>query len=205
MPWGQGWGGFWTTTDSVYGENPLDPETRWDQTMRPPLVNDPEFQVWRTVIGAAVRELAESSWLVRWRTKSIVTALGAHLEAHGKGLLLRPSGWSDERYRNVLIPIEGVFGTNRPPSATKALAAGLVNGAQTWKVTRADPLTYVVYFFELTENEAKTYFSVLSLGRPTAVRFVLVYSPEPESGTFILGSSLLGSGDVLAYSTFSDP
>jgi hypothetical protein len=205
MPWGMGWGGLWETTDSVYGESPLDQRARWDETMRPPLVNDPEFQVWRTVIGGAVAELAESSWRVRWRTKSIVTALGAHLEAHGKDLLLRPDGWSDERYRNVLIPIEGVFGTNRPPSATKALAEGLVNGSQTWLVTRADPLTYIVYFFELTENEAKTYFSVLNLGRPTAVRFVLVYSPEPEAGTFIVDSSLVDGPDVVAFSTFSDP
>lgn len=192
--------------DPLYAQSPLNPTLRWNQTMRPPLVNDPEMRVWRTVISACVGELAQSSWLVRWRTRSVVTAIGAHLDAFGKDLgSLRPDGWSDERFQNVLIPIEGGAQTNRPPSVTKALAAGLVNGDQTWLVVRPTALQYVVYFFSLTENEAKTYFNVLNLGRPTAVRLVLVYSPEAAPDVFTLDSSLLDGPDVLAFSSFSDP
>lgn len=193
-------------TDPVYGDNPLDPDARWYQTMRPPLVNDPEIQVWRVVIGAAVREMAESSWLVRWRTKSVASAEGVHLDAHGLDVgLMRPDGWDEQRYRNVLVPVVGAMSGNRPPSVTKALAAGLVHGGQTWKLSRPGALVYVVYFFGLTPNEALTYFDVLNLGRPTSVRLVLVYSPEAEADVFELDESELDGDDVLAYSAFSDP
>jgi hypothetical protein len=192
--------------DPIYAQNPVDPNTRWFQTMRPPLVKDPEIQVWQAVLTAAVGELLASSWEVRWRVGSVLTAIGVHLDALGRDLgFLRPDGWSDERYQNVLVPIDGAVGTNRQPSVTKALAAGLVNGAQTWLLERPDPLTYVVYFFELTENEALTYFDVLYRGRPHGVRMVLVFSPEAAPDVFTLDESALDGPDVLAFTLATDP
>lgn len=186
-------------TDPIYGDNPVDPDYRWWQTMRPPLVNDPEIEVWRNVIGGAVGDLLESSWSVRWRTGSVMTALGVHLDALGDDLgFPRPDGWDADRYRAALIPIEGAAGTRRTPAATKALAGGLADGSQTWLISQADPLTYVVYFFGVSDDEAMTYYSVLDRGRPTAVRMVLVYSPSAAEDVFTLDSSLLDGPDVLA-------
>jgi hypothetical protein len=192
-------------TDPIYGDNPIDPEQRWWDTMRPPLVNDAEMLVWKEVLTEAMLEVAESSWLVRWRTKSVVTAVGIHLDAKGKDLgFLRPDGWDDERYQNALIPIDGISFGVRTPSATADLAAGLVDGAQTWGMAVADPMTYVVSFFGITSDEALTYFSVLNLGRPKAVRMALVYSASAEADVFFLDSSLLDGPDILADSLFSE-
>jgi hypothetical protein len=192
-------------TDPIYGDTPLDPEQRWWDTMRPPLVNDPEMLAWKEVITAAMLELNQSSWLVRWRTKSVVTAEGIHLDAKGRDLrFLRPDGWDDDRYRNVLIPLDGIAFGGRPPSATAELAEGLVDGAQTWELATADPMTYIVRFFGITADEALTYFSVLNLARPKAVRMVLEHSTEVAADVFELDSSLLDGTDVLMSSTFSE-
>lgn len=192
-------------TDPIYGDSPIDIDQRWWESMRPPLVNDPEIVAWQAVIKGVFGEIAASAWLVRWRTKSVYTALGVHLDAKGRDLnFIRPDSWDDDRYSSALIPIEGAAFGIRPPSATAALAEGLVTGTQAWEMITADPLTYVVVFYELTVDESLTYFTVLNLARPRGVRFVLVYSPEAKADVFVLDDSLLDGPDILALSLFSE-
>lgn len=194
-------------TDPTYGDNPLDAELRWFQTMRPPLVNDPEIRAWQAVIKDSMGELAESSWSVRWRTKSASTAFGVHLDAKGADLgFLRPGvdPWDDDRYRATLLAIEGATIGNRPPSVTSALADALIQDGQTWEMTQADPLTYRVYMYGLTADDAVAYFDVLRLGKPTAIRLVMVHSTEPKAGTFVLDSTDMDGPDLLVALTTSE-
>lgn len=188
-----------TYPDPIYGSNPLDPEDTWYRSLRPPLVNDPEMGVWQAVIVAAMLELHESAWLVRWRCKSPVTAVGVHLSAFGAALdFPRPDGWSDDRYRPAVVAIDGATLAIKPPAVTAALADALVTGAQTWEMQQVAPLEYVVVFYSLPTAEASTYRAVLEYGRPPGVRLILIYSEVPKADTFVLDDSLLDGPDLLA-------
>jgi len=193
-------------TDPIYGSSPVDAGERWDDTLRPCLRNDLEMQGWRTLIADAMDELAASQWAIHWRTKSPLTAQGIHLDARGLDLgILRPDGWDDERYQPVVAAVDGAVFSNRPSSVTATFASALVSGAQTWEMSTPAPLTYVVYFYGVTADEVQTYFTVLERGRPRGVRMILVYSPEPKDGVFVLDESELDGPDILALSLFSPP
>jgi hypothetical protein len=188
-----------TYPDPIYGSQPLDPSARWYETILPPLANDPETEIWRQVVSAMMLVLLESDWLVHWRTRSVVTALGVHLDALGRDLdFLHPDGWTEDRYRAALIPIVSASYGVRTPGVTAGLADGLAQPGQTWEMGQADALTYCVVFYGVTPDEAELYFHVIRRGKPEAVRFCLVYSGAPKAGTFILDSSLLDGPDLLA-------
>lgn len=186
-------------TDPIYGDNPIDPDDAWYRSMRPPLVNDPEIDTWRRVNSAAMLEVLESSWLVRWRAKSPVTAEGVHLSAFGSALKFpRPDGWSDDRYQPVVVAIDGATLSGKQPQVTAALADALVDGVQTWEMLQPAPATYVVVFYSLSADEAQTYRDVLERGRKRGIRFLLIYSTVPKAGSFVLDVSLLDGPDILA-------
>ena len=186
-------------TDPTYGDNPIDPGARWDQLMRPPLVNDDEVQALRTVVVAMMLELLESSWSVRWRVGSVLTSEGVHLDAVASDFkLLRPDGWSDDRWRAALIPIDAAFLSNRTVDGTKALAAGLAQPGQTWEIDRPGNLEYIVYFFGITADEAEIYREILEFGRPKGVGFTLVWSAVPKADTFVWDVSLYDGPDTRA-------
>lgn len=186
-------------TDPIYGDNPIDPDDAWYRSMRPPLVTDPEIDVWRRVITGAMLEVLESSWLVRWRAKSPVTAAGAHLDAFGSSLAFpRPDGWADTRYRPVVVAIDGATLSGKQPQVTSALADALVDGAQTWEMIAPAPASYVVVFYSLSSDEAQTYRDVLERGRKRGIRFLLLYSTVPKANAFVLDVSQLDGPDLLA-------
>jgi len=184
--------------DPTYGANPIDLDLRWYQLIRPPLANDVETNAWRAVYTAAGQEILDSSWQVRWRCKSVSTALGVHLDALGSDYLLRPDGWSDDRYRSAVVAIDGVAGAYRTPARTAALADGLEQAGQAWEMMQAAPAAYVVIFYAITADEALTYRDVMEWGRPKGVGFFMVYSTVAKADTFVLDVSLLDGPDLLA-------
>jgi len=185
--------------DPDYGPSPVDLDKRWYQTMRPPLVNDPEIEVWRAVVTGHFGQQADSAWSVRWRTNSVQTAVGVHLDALALDLgFLRPDGWSDDRFQAVAIAIDGAVLSNRPPSVTQALATALVQPGQTFELEQTASLVYVVTFYAITDDEALTYCSVLDYGRPKGVLAVCQWSNVAKAATFVLDVSLLDGSDVLA-------
>jgi hypothetical protein len=186
-------------TDPTYGDNPIDVEDLWYRTMRPPLVNDPEINVWRQVVTEAAQEILDSSWLVRWRVGFMLTAEGVHLDAAYADIgLVRPDGWSDDRARPVGVAVEGAIGTGRGVDVTRAIADALEQPGQTWEMTRPAPATYVVLFYAITDDEAQTYRSFLEYGRKKGIRFLMVYSNAAKADTFTLDVSLLDGPNVLA-------
>ncbi len=184
--------------DPIYGPNPIDLDLRWYQLIRPPLANDVETNAWRVTINGALQELLDSSWQVRGRCKSVTTALGVHLDALGSDYLLRPDGWSDDRYRSAVMAIDGVAGAYRTPARTAALAEGLVQVGQTWEMDQAAPAAYVVVFYAITDDEAQTYRSVMEWGRPKGIGLFMVYSNVAKADAFVLDVSLLDGPDLLA-------
>ena len=186
-------------SDPLYGDNPIDALDTWYRYSRPPLVNDAESSVWKTVIVAMMNDLLESSWLVRWRVGSPVTAEGIHLDAVGADFgLLRPDGWGDERWGPVLVAVDGAFISGRTPDVTAALADALEQPGQSWEMDRPGNLEYVVYFYGISADEAETYREILEFGRPKGVGFEFIWSNAPKADTFVLDDSLLDGPDVLA-------
>jgi hypothetical protein len=190
-------------TDPIYGDNPIDVGLLWDSTFRPPLVNDAEMKVWRAVVVGAVDEKNESSWLIRWRVGSVLTAEGVHMDNLGDELKFpRPDGWDDDRYRAALVPIEGVVLTLKVPARTVALAAGLTDAqpGQSFKVAQLVDIgaAYCVAFFGVSANEMQTYRVVMEYGRPKGVEMCLVFSPFPEDEVFTIEVSEIGGPDVIA-------
>lgn len=178
-------------TDPIYGDSPIDVGLLWDSTLRPPLVNDDEMKVWRAVVVGAVDEKNESSWLIRWRVGSVLTAEGVHLDNLGTELKFpRPDGWDDDRYRAALVPIEGVVLTLKVPSRTVALAAGLTDAqpGQSFKVAQLVDIgaVYCVLLFGVDANEVQTYRTVLEYGRPKGVELCLLFTPAEEDEVLYL-------------------
>lgn len=185
-------------TDPIYGDPPIDVVIEWSEGMWPALLVDPEILAWRATITDAITELVDSAWSVQWRCKSPATAIGIHLDAFGEGLEQpRPDGWDDDRYRPVVVALDGSTPGRRVVDTTIAIANALVFGSQAWELLEADPHTYVVFFFELPTAEAATYLAILDRGRPKGFRMILAYSEQPKAGAFVLDESDLDGPDVL--------
>lgn len=184
--------------DPIYGTNPIDPGDLWDQTFRPPLVLDPEWVSWRNVMGFAFGEVAESQWLSRWR-RPVSTAEGAQLDARGDELVYpRPDGWSDDRYRPVLMAIEGASFSIQTTAVVFALADALLDGVQTMTFTEQYPCSATFVFLETSADDSVAYFSALDRARPRGCQFFLIAHPGGGGAPFMIGTSTIDGPDTLA-------
>lgn len=185
-------------TDPVYGSNPLDPETRWEETILPPMSGDPEWTAIRNVTAEVQEEANASQWLTRWR-RSIMTAVGYQLDQRGQELgYIRPAGWDDVYYQGVLVAlIPGIFGRATPPVVT-ALCDALAVAPQSYEIEEPSPLTGLFSWYDTSEDQALSISAALERIRPPGIQYILVYSPVPAGDTFLLDSSLLDGPDGLA-------
>ncbi len=179
-------------TDPIYGNSPLDVGAQWDGTWLTPLNTDPFWIGWRNVWVAALTEANESQWLMRWR-RAVTTAEGQQLIDRGLelGFAPKPAGWTDERYRDVLVAIvPGAYATPTD-KVYVGIADALTFGPQTFVFREELPLSMRVTFTDTSADEAINYRDALEYGRPHGSQFFIV-SHRSAATTFRIGSSPIG-------------
>ncbi|HUV48038.1 MAG TPA: hypothetical protein VMX11_03585 [Actinomycetes bacterium] len=184
-------------TDPVYGDNPIDPGEIWDASFRPVLVQDPTWVHWRNVVVAASIEYLDSQWSVRWR-RATTTATGKALDDRGLEVgLLRPAGWTDDRYRAVLVAI--LPGSFAVPTTEVAfnMATALLVPPQTVQFIEQYPNTATFEYTDATLDDAQSYLATLEYARPWGCQFALVYHPDVLT-TAKVGISTVGGPDTVA-------
>lgn len=185
-------------TDPIFGDTPIDGGQTWDEVWLRPLYTDPYWIAWRNVWDAAMYEWAQSQWLTRWR-RSLVTAEGQQLIDRGFEIapnFPKPVGWTDERYRDVLIAmVPGVFATPTP-AVLVGIATALLDGSQTFIAYDEPPLSQRVSFFDLPIDEATTYLAALSRARPNGGQIFVTAHPDALT-TATIGTSTIGGPDTL--------
>lgn len=185
-------------TDPIYGDNPIDPVEGWNETFRPPLVQDPEWVVWRAVFTGLVAEHLESAWLTRWR-RSVLTAEGAQLAEHGAELgYPQPVGWTEDRYRAVLVALLPASFAQPTTEVVGDLAEALLDVGQSFTFTEEWPCSARFTFLETDADDATAYASALDRARPRGCQYFLVAHPGGGLSPFILGTSTLDGPDTLS-------
>lgn len=190
-------------TDPIYGDSPLDPTEQWDETFIVPLWADPYWQAWRNVAAAMLEEANESQWLMRWR-RSLVTAEGQQLIDRGLelGFAPKPAGWTDERYRDVLVAIfPGIYGTPTP-AVEIGIANALIIPPQTFVAFEELPLSTRFEFTDTSADEGITYLTALDRGRPNGAQITVVSHPDAAT-QWTWGSSLWDSLDTFGSAVTS--
>lgn len=183
-------------TDPVFGDNPIDPVALWNDTFRPALLSDPEWQIWRAVMASMMGDLLESQWLTRWR-RSIMTAEGAQLQLWGGQLnYLQPMGWTEDRYRAVLIALLPASFGHPTTDVAFNLAEALLDVGQSFTAQEEWPATSRFTFLATDPNDAIAYLTALNRARASGHQYYLV--AHDGGDPFVLDTSLLDSPDTLA-------
>jgi hypothetical protein len=185
-------------TDPVYGDNPIDPGALWDGAIAPIFATEPSTVVTRNVWSAGVQALIDDEWLIRWRT-SATQAEGVQLDEHGNAINYpRPDGWTDDRYKPVVLALlPTVLGRITPPRVTD-VAFALLDGIQTFTVVEPTHCTAVFTFLDTSLDDATAYASALNRARNKGTRYVITYHPGGGTGPFTLDVSTLDGPDTLA-------
>lgn len=185
------------TSDPVYGDNPIDPLELWNATFRPPLIPDPYWTARRNVVTQMVRELLEAQWLTLWR-RSIVTAVGAQLEARGDELAYpQPVGWTDDRWRAVLIALLPASLARMSPEVVYDLATALLDTGQTFTALEEFPCSARFTYYETDQDDAIAYITALDRARPRGCQYYLVSHPGGGADPFTIDTSQIDGPDTL--------
>lgn len=204
MKWGSKWGSKWSTAETVYGEHPIDPFELWNESFIPALVNDPEWIALRNVIARMMRDYLRSQWLIRWR-RALTTAMGEQLRRRGEELnYLQPEGWSEDRYRNVLIALLPAALLYITPEIVGNLAKALLDDGQSFTMREEGPCSARFTFLETSADEAVSYLAALNRARHPGCQYFLVAHPGGDASPFVVGTSAVGGPDTLAC-LFYDP
>lgn len=185
-------------TDPVYGDNPIDPEQLWDETFRPALRDDPLWQARRAVFTTMVGHLLESLWLIRWRT-SVLTAEGYQLQTRGAELqYLQPDGWTEDRYRAVLVALLPATFARLTPAVVGAVATALLDVGQTFTSKEYAPCSAQFTYLNTDADDAIAYFTVLNdRARPKGCQYYLT-AHDGVNPPFTIDTSTIDGPDTLA-------
>lgn len=185
-------------TDPVYGDNPIDPEQLWNETFRPALLQDPYWIARRNVLVQMVRDVLEALWLTRWRT-SVMTAEGVQLTERGAELqYLQPDGWTEGRYRNVLIALLPATFARLTPAVVGAVATALLDVGQSFTSVEYAPCSAEFTFLDTDAEDAIAYFTVLNeRARPKGCQYFLI-AHDGVAPPFTIDTSTIDGPDTLA-------
>ncbi len=185
-------------TDPVYGDNPLDPEMRWEETILPAMSGDPEWTAIRNVTAEVQLEANESQWLTRWR-RAVTTAEGYQLDQRGEELrYIRPVGWTDDYYRAVLVALlPGIFG-RATPGVVYGLCTALAVAPQTFTMEEPTHCTGLFTWLETSLDQALSISSALERIRPPGHRYFVIFFDGPGADAFTIDVSALDGPDLLA-------
>ena len=187
-------------TDPIYGDNPIDPVALWNDTFRPTLVLINSHSGSRTVVSQMFDELLESQWLTRWRT-SLVTSEGAQLEIWGNQLgYIKPVGWTDDRYKAVLVALFHASFALDTPDVVFDLANALLDVGQTFTFDEFPPCTGRFTFYNTDPGEAVAYTSALNRARSNGHQYYVV-AHDGLTTPFVFGTSLFGGPDTFGSGT----
>lgn len=184
-------------TDPVYGDNPINPTQLWNGSFRPPLMQDPYWVARRNVFAQMMADLLEALWLTRWRI-AVMTAEGAQLTARGVELdYLQPDGWTEDRYRDVLVALLPATFARLTPAVVSGLAFALLDVGQSVTAVEYAPCSAHFTYLNTDADDGIAYFSALDRARPKGCQYYLT-AHDGVNPPFTIDTSTIDGPDTLA-------
>jgi hypothetical protein len=185
-------------TDPIYGDNPIDPTQLWNETFRPPLLGVMPFVAVRDVFGQMMSDLLESLWLTRWR-RAVLTAEGYQLTERGEELaFLQPDGWTEDRYRDVLVALLPATFGRLTPQVVGNVATALLDVGQTFTMEEYAACSAEFVYYATSADDGQSYFSVLNgRARPKGCQYRLI-AHDGVGAPFTVDTSTIDGPDTLA-------